>query len=438
MASATVQHSTTKPLKITLIVCPPEGEVVDPVSPKVYKPAAVKYMPLGLLSVAANIPAPHTVSVIDASSLGLSVDEVLERIEQSQPDVLGLSVVTYRAWAMREILRKSSAPIKVVGGPHATYHHAMIRQQGAHAVFVGDAEKTFPQWLADGCPPGLFRSKPVDLNTIPFPARHLMNLDDYRIQPEPGTKLLFNAGGLRLPMFSSKGCALKCIYCDVQQKEYNAKEPQVIYNEFTVLKDLGATSIHVLDDTFNMKKNRVMEMCDLLIKNQFPLSWSVRGIVEVREEIIKTLKEAGCTRFHAGIEHLDDHVLKIFRKSQRYKDVAKFCALCNKYDIDIVAYFVLGAPDETDEYRERLPDMIRELGIRMPFFNILTPLSETEYYFDLLKKGMFKTNFWQEFVRDPVRDFVIPQHRTQAEELALTKTLAHYLDVFGPSKSVTS
>ena len=207
--------------KIMLVVMPYEGEVLDRVTAKFYKNKAVKYMPLGVLSIAANLPEKYDIKILDAASLGLSLDQTIEQIEDFAPDVLGLSVVTYRAWAMVEILRRTSARYKLVGGPHATKHSKLILQQGAYAVFVDDGEETMPKWLASDRPRGVFFGGQVNLDKIPLPARHLLDVNDYRI--EKNEDLLFDVGNLRLPMFSSKGCPYACIYCDVQQKTFNMR-----------------------------------------------------------------------------------------------------------------------------------------------------------------------------------------------------------------------
>ncbi|MBF0588782.1 MAG: radical SAM protein [Magnetococcales bacterium] len=418
-------------LKIAFVICPTHGQVIDRVTHDAYKPKKVRYTPLGVLSVIASLPEHHQVTLIDASSLGMTIDDILEELAWFQPDILALSVVTYRAWSMTELLRRSEAPIKIVGGPHATYHHAAIRRQGADAVFVGDAEVSMPRWLKAGCPEGVFVGEPVDLNAIPFPDRRILNLDDYRIPAsEDRGKLLFDAGDLRLPMFSSKGCPLKCIYCDVQQKRYNTKAPETILREFHDLQRLGVTSIHVLDDTFNLERQRVIQFCRLLMDEEWQMTWSARGILESSEEVVKHLAMAGCHRLHVGIEHLDDNVLKYFRKHQRLKDVRRFGELCRKHDITILGYFVLGAPGETRQYHENLPEMIRELGIHIPFFNILTPLSDTEFYRQLLQDGRIKEDFWAPFIEQPVKDFQIPLHRPPEEERELQETLDHYLTLF--------
>ncbi len=420
--------------RILFTVMPYEGEVQDRVTAKFYKNSAVKYMPLGVLSVAACVPDNHEFALLDAASRGLTLDQTIAEIEEFNPDILGLSVVTYRAWAMVEILRRTSAPIKVVGGPHAKYNHGKIMRQGAHAIFVGDAEVTFPEWLKDGCPKGVFHGGSVDLNTIPLPARHLVNLDDYRI--DRNEDLMFDVGELRLPMYSSKGCPFACIYCDVQQKDFNFKSPEKCVGEFTALADLGATSIHILDDAFNIRKDRVRDICRALAESGVDVDWSARGTVEVRESVISDLAAAGCRRLHVGIESLDDGILKYFKKSCRLKHIGRFAELCGKYGITILGYFIIGAPGESEEYRRNLPKMIEDIGISLPFFNLLTPLAETPYYHELLKSGEIDRDYWTEFCEDPVKDFHIPDSRGIEEERDLRAVIDDYVVHFNKQKDM--
>lgn len=415
--------------RIALVVMPYEGEVQDRLTAnKFFKNKAVKYMPLGVLSIAACIPDDYEVRVIDAASRGLSLDETIAEIELFAPDVLGLSVVTYRAWAMVEILQRTSAPIKVVGGPHTKRNAHHILRQGAHAVFIDDAEVTFPLWLETGCPPGVFSGGQVNLDSLPFPARHLLNLDDYKIRERDN--LLFDVGELRLPMFSSKGCPYACIYCDVQQKEFNFKSATRCVEEFQELIRLGASSIHIMDDAFNVNRGRVSALSQGIVESGISVDWSARGTVEVREQVIADLGRAGCKRLHVGIESLDDGILANFKKSCRRKHIEQFSELCHKHGIDILGYFMIGAPGETEEYRRRLPEMIEALGIRLPYFNTLTPLAETPYYEGLLRSGALERDYWEEFSANPVRDFIMVDVRSDAEEQELQDTIDGYVAHF--------
>ncbi|MBF0623110.1 MAG: B12-binding domain-containing radical SAM protein [Magnetococcales bacterium] len=419
--------SSQKGKHILLVTLPSDGEVRDQVTHKFYKNKVVKYMPLGVLSVAANL-TDHHVTVLDASSRGLSIQQTIDEINAQAPEILGISAVTYRAWAMTQILTNTHATKKVVGGPHVLGNERTILKQGADAVFVGDAESTFPNWIKQGMPDGMFVGEPVDFDTVPLPRRDLLNLDDYAITPNKD--LLFNVGRLRMPMVSSKGCPFRCTYCDVQQKQFNWKSPERVVEEFQALIEMGATSIHIIDDCFNVRKDRVIKICNLLIQENITIDWSARGMVETREPVIAALAEAGCQRLHVGIEHLDDNILTFFRKQDRYHHIEQFCQLCTKYGIQVLGYFILGAPGETRQFRDSLPDRLEALNITMPYFNVLTPLSNTAYYSYLLETGQLKDDFWSGFIQQPTKDFAIQSGRSFDEDLELRETVEKLAQIF--------
>jgi radical SAM superfamily enzyme YgiQ (UPF0313 family) len=177
-------------------------------------------------------------------------------------------------------------------------------------------------------------------------------------------------------------------------------------------------------------KERVSAMSKLLVENDITVDWSARGTVETREQVIADLGVAGCKRLHVGIEHLDDRVLEYFKKAQRFKQIERFAELCNEHSITILGYFILGAPMETEEYRRNLPRMIEDLGIKLPYFNLLTPLAETPYYYELLKNGTIDRDYWSEFSANPVRDFEIPAARSLEEDLELQAVIDDYVAHF--------
>ena len=80
----------------------------------------------------------------------------------------------------------------------------------------------------------------------------------------------------------------------------------------------------------------------------------------------------------------------------------------NKYDVDVLGYFILGCPVEPRDYYRRLPNMIRELGVKYPYFNILFPEPCTEYYYQLLRDGVFKRDYWKEYMADPTPGYELP------------------------------
>ena len=158
-------------MKILLTTMPYEGEYRDWTTHKYFKVDKVnKYMPLGILSLATNLPKGYEVVVFDPSSYGWSIAETVRNIEAEAPDVLGLSVVNKRVYAMTQILKRTTTRYKCVGGPHATYHAEEILSQGADAVYQGA--------LADDEFASLLSAKPkgkivcnTDINDIDYPRR---------------------------------------------------------------------------------------------------------------------------------------------------------------------------------------------------------------------------------------------------------------------------
>src|SRR3989344_978313 len=128
--------------KIVLMTLPEEGQFVNWTTPNHFKPKAVKYMPLGILSLASNLPKDtYDIKLLDASSHGWSIEETIQRIESEKPDVLGITSVDRKVWALNRILRETSASYKAVGGPHVTHYGDSALKNGADAVFIGPLAK---------------------------------------------------------------------------------------------------------------------------------------------------------------------------------------------------------------------------------------------------------------------------------------------------------
>lgn len=393
--------------KIVLSNLPTEGQFVNWTTQKHFTPKAVKYMPLGILSLASNLPEGHEVVVLDPASEGWGIEETIQRIEKEKPDILGLSALTRRVYALNEILKKTSAPYKVVGGPHATYYAEHILERGADAVFIGQlADKEFAEAI-EKKPRGIIDCE-TDINEINFPRRHFLNIESYFVKGEDATVFESNK---RVPMFSSVGCPRKCNYCNVQLREKTRyKNPKTILDEMEYLYSIGAKSIHIFDDNFNMNSKNLKETLDEMEKRNFYVEWSGRGQVIMDFSLVERMVKNGFRRIHSGIEALDNKLLRFWEKGQTVKQIEKFCGVMNKNNVEILGFFILGSPYpyETEEYRKKLPQRIRDLGINYPYFSILFPEPDTGYYRNLLRERHYKKDYWAEFMKNPTRDFEIP------------------------------
>lgn len=390
-------------MKIVLTTLPTEGEYHDWTTNKHYLPDKVnRYMPLGILSVATNLPTGHDVTILDPSSYGWSITQTIQEIEALKPDVLGFSAVNKRAYALMRLLAETTCEYKCVGGPHATYHSDEIICQGADAVFIGPlADREFAEAIYSK-PLGKIYCK-TDINDIAFPNRTFCKVEDYF----PQTSVLFKASK-RLPMFSSVGCLNRCNFCSVQSKTMHLKDPAVVVSEMIYLQWLGATSIHILDDNFNLNQKHLEQILNEMELNKFAGEWSARGQTRMDLSVVPRMKQLGFTRIHVGIEALDQDILDFFNKPERLIDIDRFCITMYQNGVDVIGYFIIGAPVETELYRKNLATNIRNLGIKHPLINQLFPEPDTVYYRSLMTDGIVKTDYWKDYFKHPTPDFIPP------------------------------
>ena len=419
--------------KIVLTTLPAEGEFVNWQTPPFFHPTRVnKYMPLGILSLASNLPEHHEVTIFDPSSNGWTIEQTIERIEQEEPDILGISAITRRVYALGKILPKVSAPYKAVGGPHATYWARQILKAGADAVFVGALADLEFRYAVEDKPIGVIQCQ-TKINDIRFPRRELLDVDYYF----PKASVLFKAEN-RLPMFSSIGCPNRCNYCNVQSKQLQFKDPEIVVDEMQHLYSVGCRSVHILDDNFNINPNHLKGILDEMTRRNFHIEWSGRGQTKMDLRLVQQMAESGFKRIHVGIEALDDEILRYFNKNETVRDVEIFCAEIKKSGIEILGYFISGSPHDTAKYRAELPRRIRELGVNYPYFNILFPEPNTPYYQQLLDDGIYTRDYWVEYMENPTPYYMIPYPYGEIQKQEVIAYTNELIEEFNPAPAKNS
>jgi radical SAM superfamily enzyme YgiQ (UPF0313 family) len=188
-------------------------------------------------------------------------------------------------------------------------------------------------------------------------------------------------------------------------------------DEFEMLIGLGIKEIHIFDDVFNIRRQRVLDICDEIKRRGIDVRWSIRARINPwDEEMLLRLKEAGCGRIHVGVESLDPATLAYMNKQQSREEILKFFKICNRIGMETLAYFIVGFPTESREYRERLYDEVMKINPTYTFFNILYPLAKTQYYQSLLDNGTYERDHWADYLKNPTPYFEIPLPRSPAEQ----------------------
>lgn len=393
-----------KSKKIVLVNMPDDKCLRDWRTPKYFKTAigSTNHMPLGLLSLATSLGQNHEIIILDARNKGLTIDETIQRIEQEKPDILGFSANTMRVYALKEFLKRTSAPYKMVGGPHVNKYSGLTLRQGADAVFIGSLADLEFKEAVETMPKGIIRCN-TKYNKIQFPDRTLIDYESY--YPK---EFVFFKSKNRLHMLSSIGCPQHCNFCNNIPSKMERKSIETIVNEMEHLYSIGSRSIHFMDDNFNVSEKYLNDILDEMDKRSFNVEWSGRGQARMSDKLAKRLFEHNFKRIHVGIEALDDKILRYFKKDSSVKQIDEFCNTMNKNNIDVLGFFIVGTPIETEDYLDKLPKRIKELGIKHAYIQILSPTPDSEYYRDLLEQGVYKTDIWAEYFENPVPDFQIP------------------------------
>jgi len=409
--------------KILLSTTTSEGEYRNWTTPKHFESFSVnKYMPLGILSLATNLTDNYEIKVIDPFGEGMSIQQTIDIVNKEKPDIFGLSTITQKAYAIREILRNIDVPYIAVGGPHATYYSKQLIEFGADAVFIGSiADLEFNDAIKDS-KKGIIYCK-TNINNIKYPKREFLNVKRYF----PTEFKLFRDDN-RLPMFTSIGCPNRCTFCNVQEKKLQYKNPKIIVNEMKYLKGLGCRNVHILDDNFNINRNHVIGILDEMDNQNFHMDWSGRGQTRMDLSLLERMSQMGFKRIHVGIEALDNKILKFFNKNETLEDIERFCKEANRCNIEILGYFIIGSPVETEEYRRTLIDKIHDLNINYPFFNILFPEPNTEYYNQLLREGIYKKDYWKEFMDNPSPNYELPYPYGEERKISVMKFIEKCID----------
>jgi radical SAM superfamily enzyme YgiQ (UPF0313 family) len=163
------------------------------------------------------------------------------------------------------------------------------------------------------------------------------------------------------------------------------------------------------DDTFTVDRERVIEICNLIIEKKIRFTWSARARVNtVNKELLMAMKEAGCRRVSYGIESGNPETLKILRKGITLEEASHAVRAAKEVGIEVLADFILGSPGEDCMAIHRTIDFAISLNPEYVQFTIMTPFPGTQLYQLALNQGMIKKDIWREFALNPQPGFNTP------------------------------
>ncbi len=269
------------------------------------------------------------------------------------------------------------------------------------AVTRGEYEDVFRRWVEAEDPgdiPGLtFRQgeeirknpgtgKVEDLDTLPFPARDLINNALY-CRPDTGEP--------QTTIVTSRGCPYYCNFCLthlVSGKKVRLRSPRRIVDEIIECRDVY--NIHNFlfrSDTFTINKKWLKELCGLLQEECPDIKWACNSRVDLfTPEVASLLKESGCWLVAFGVESGDQEMLDSVGKDATIQQAFRAMRICKKTGLMSSVYLLLGLPEETPQSFRKTLKMLKKLDPDFVEFFYTYPFPGSRLYKKLVDEGLLK------------------------------------------------
>ncbi len=178
-----------------------------------------------------------------------------------------------------------------------------------------------------------------------------------------------------LPINTSRGCLYRCRFCTYRNffKGVKYKSLDALRRELkSIPRDGSVRHIRFTDDNFTASPERLREVCQMMIDEDFPFGWSSFARPDaITTEIAALMSRSGCEFLEMGIESGNDGMLRRMGKGFGIDEVKRAVDHLNTHGIAVSGGFILGYPGETEETLQQTIDFINQSALsyyRLNFF----------------------------------------------------------------------
>lgn len=355
-------------MKVTLI-SPPSPFLIDQKA----------FPPLGLLYVAGFLENKEiAINVADLANKETGLDNALEPyIDADLYGITSTSPQYPQALKIMKILRHRNPKARIaIGGAFPSSLPDKCIQDGFDHVVVGEGEEAMLQLITNIKKkqiPSVVQAPYIqDMDTIPFPARHLVDIRSfaYDIDDGRGTTLI-----------TSRGCPFTCSFCskEVWQRGTRFHSTDYVISELEhIINNYGFKHFLFLDDTITISRKRFLELCSRM--EAFDIKWRCYARTTTTKEMLIAMKKAGCVEVGVGVESGSQKILDIVDKKETVEQNAAFVELCKQVGIMANVFIMIGLPGETYETVEETRRWMERVRPHKFGFNIFMPYAGTPVY----------------------------------------------------------
>jgi len=314
--------------------------------------------PMGLLYIAGYLEQKGvSVKVLDVAAAHLMLEDILQTVAEAHPILVGISAMTpgirSAVTIAREIRIRLGRNVSIaLGGSHVNSDETFIQR---YPVFdfcvIGEGEKTtydaFVKLKEGRDVHGLLQGESIDdLDALPFPARHLIDIHRYFRDEE-------RRQGQRpaATMLGSRGCPYHCSFCSIPVIRHKVRYRSAgnIVDEMEAIYESCGGRYSFVDDVLTLSKKRTIELCDEIIRRRLKVKWcGMTRANTLTEKMVRHLSAAGCNDLFIGVESGNQRIRnEVIGKEITDDQIREAVKLCRKHDIHTNLFLMIGFPTES-------------------------------------------------------------------------------------------
>ncbi len=362
------------------------------------------YPPLGIAYLAAVLRHQnHEVAIVDmVIEPHADLDIIVPRY-----DIVGVYFNTVNFAEAIECIKiaKRYNKITIMGGPHASFNVTeCMNFDEIDYVVLGEGEKCLASLLNRiNCNQevidmhslvyrknGEVIINPLEdlignLDEIPFPARDLLPMKEYRLKTNDTS------------IIASRGCPYRCKFCAATlmgRNRYRRRSVENVVREMEeIVNEYGFERMTFFDDIFTLDKQFVTNLCKAIIAKDFHIGLSCETRVDcVNRELLMTMRSAGFDRIFFGVESGCQDILDKYNKGTTISQIKDAVHLCKDLQIIPILSFIIGLPDDTEDTIIETIDFAISLNVRNIWFQPFTPFPGTEAYNEATSNNLLKAD----------------------------------------------
>ncbi len=335
------------------------------------------------------------------------VEEEVKAVIDFKPDLIAFTSMTTSYYSVEKaarLLKEALGVPIIIGGPHATtLPDLTLQNPNIDYLVYGEGEITWREFLRAfsagdtrfGKIQGLWfkdedgniveggKSPLVpNLDMLPFPARHLFDLEAYPLFAPNGERMI--------TILSSRGCPYNCSFCfkGIVGRTYRQRSPENIVAEIEeVMEKYGTRNFYFIDDLFTIDVRRLGKILDYMIERNLDIRFRCLARVDrVTPELLAKMYRAGCRQIHYGIESGNPEVLRRTAKHINLDQVKQAVKWTEEAGIAAKGYFILGLPGDNDQTIMETIEFAASLPLTEAMFSIATPFPGTKLWEELVAR----------------------------------------------------